>query len=207
MKTSREKVGIRREKGCVGVTFVDYDHDGDLDLYITMRASARLRTAHNTVWRNNGNSTFTDVSAETALGIAATGAGLVTTDFNNDRAIDFVFAGGPTGASIYLNPREGKFTPLPAIDFKKENLPPAVGVIAFDFDKDGWMDLAFTHAGAPGISLWRNVNGKKLERVKLPDFDWQRGWGISSIDYDNDGWLDIIAVGESSNGGEATPAP
>jgi tetratricopeptide (TPR) repeat protein len=195
-----EKVNIRREKGCVGVTFVDYDHDGDLDLYITNAPSAGA--AHNTHWRNNGNSTFTDVSAETALGISATGAGLVTSDFNNDRAIDFIFAGGPEGASIYLNPREGKFTPLAAIDFKKENLPPAVGVIAFDFDKDGWMDLAFTHAGAPGISLWRNVNGKKLERVNLPDFGWKNGWGISSIDYDNDGWLDLIAVGETSSGGE-----
>ena len=64
------------------------------------------------------------------------------------------------------------------------------------------MDLAFTHAGAPGISLWRNVNGKKLERVRLPDLDWQRGWGISSLDYDNDGLLDIIAAGESATGGE-----
>lgn len=199
------KVGIRREPGCVGVTFVDYDHDGDLDLYITMQpgapASAESKV-HNLLWRNNGNSTFTDVSAETALDFDATGAGLVTTDFNNDRAIDFVFAGGSAGASIYLNPREGKFTPSSAIDFKKENLPPAVGVVAFDFDKDGWMDLAFTHAGAPGISLWRNVDGKHLERVPLPDFGWQRGWGISAIDYDNDGWLDLVAAGESSKGGE-----
>ena len=195
-----EKVGIHREKGCVGVTFVDYDHDGDLDLYIT--AAPAAGPAHNTLWRNNGNSTFTDVSADTALGIPGTGAGLVTSDFNNDRAIDFIFAGGSGGASIYLNPREGKFIPMAGIDFQKENLPPAVGVITFDFDKDGWMDLAFTHAGAPGISLWRNVGGKKLERVKLPDFGWQRGWGISSFDYDNDGWLDIIAAGESASGGE-----
>jgi Tfp pilus assembly protein PilF len=199
-----EKVGIRGEKGCVGVTFVDYDHDGDLDLYITMTADSGSpgAAAHNILWRNNGNSTFTDVSAETALGIAATGGGVVTTDFNNDRAIDFVFAGGPAGASIYLNPREGKFTPLPGIDFSKEKLPPAVGVVAFDFDKDGWMDLAFTHAGAPGISLWRNVEGKRLERVALPDFGWQRGWGIAALDYDNDGWLDLVAAGESSGGGE-----
>jgi len=200
-----EKVGIRREPGCVGVTFVDYDHDGDLDLYITMQptaAATRDAAAHNVLWRNNGNSTFTDVSAESGLGFDATGAGVVTTDFNNDRAIDFVFAGGTEGASIYLNPREGKFTPLPVIDFKKQNLPPAVGVVAFDFNKDGWMDLAFTHAGAPGISLWRNVDGKHLERVALPDFGWQRGWGISAIDYDNDGWLDLIAVGETSAGAE-----
>jgi len=195
-----EKVGIRREKGCVGLTFVDYDHDGDLDLYIT--AAPDAGGAHNKLWRNNGNSTFTEVSADTALGIAGTGAGLVTSDFNNDRAIDFVFAGGSSGASIYLNPREGKFAPMAGIDFQKEKLAPAVGVMAFDFDKDGWMDLAFTHAGAPGISLWRNIGGKKLERVKLPEFAWQRGWGISSLDYDNDGWLDIIAAGESASGGE-----
>jgi hypothetical protein len=142
------------------------------------------------------------VSGETALDFAATGAGVVTTDFNNDRAVDFVIAGGVAGASIYLNPREGKFTALGGIDFSKEKLPPAVGVVALDFDKDGWMDLAFTHAGAPGISLWRNVEGKRLERVTLPDFGWQRGWGIAALDYDNDGWLDLVAAGESSNGAE-----
>src|SRR5882757_8293515 len=199
-----EKVGIRREKGCVGVTFVDYDHDGDLDLYITTTpdASAPGAAPHNVLWRNNGNSTFTDVSEETALGFAATGAGVITTDFNNDRAVDFVIAGGHAGASIYLNPREGKFTPLGGIDFNKEKLPPAVGVVAFDFDKDGWMDLAFTHAGAPGISLWRNVEGKRLERLALPDLGWQKGWGIAALDYDNDGWIDLVAAGESSNGAQ-----
>ncbi len=197
-------VGIRREKGCVGLTFVDYDHDGDLDLYITVSPDAASPGARprNVLWRNNGNSTFTDISAETGLGIDATGAGLVTSDFNNDRAIDFVFAGGNQGAAIYLNPREGKFSPLPGIDFTKENLPPAVGVVAFDFDKDGWMDLAFTHAGTPGISLWRNVDGKRLERVPLPDLAWQRGWGLAAFDYDNDGWLDLVAAGESTSGGE-----
>src|SRR6266852_3933010 len=132
-------VGIRREKGCVGLTFVDYDHDGDLDLYITMAPDSAAAGAvpRNVLWRNNGNSTFTDISAETGLGIEATGAGLVTSDFNNDRAIDFVIAGGNQGAAIYLNPREVKFSPLPGIDFIKENLPPAVGVVAFDFNKDG----------------------------------------------------------------------
>ena len=201
-----ETVGIRRQPGCVGVTFVDYDHDGDLDLYITMQPTATGSAdaaTKNILWRNNGNSTFTDVSAETALNFDATGAGLATSDFNNDRAIDFIFAGGQAGASVYINPREGKFTPLAnGVDFKKENLPPAVGVVSFDFDKDGWMDLAFTHAGTPGISLWRNVEGKRLERVKLPDLNWHRGWGIAAFDYDNDGWLDVIAAGESSSGGE-----
>jgi ASPIC and UnbV/FG-GAP-like repeat len=195
-----EKVGIKREKGCVAATFVDYDHDGDLDLYLTMSAESGAKK--NKLWRNNGNSTFTDVSDESGLGVDATGAGVAVTDFNNDRAIDFVLAGGANGAAIYLNPREGKFTLLPAIDFAKENLPPAVGVTVFDFDKDGWMDLAFTHTGPPGISLWRNVQGRKLERVPLPDLAWKQGWGVTWVDLDNDGWLDLAAVGEGANGGE-----
>src|SRR5260370_2342 len=116
--------------------------------------------------------------------------------------MDFVIAGGPAGASVYLNPREGKFTPLGGIDFNKEKLPRAGGGVAFDFDKDGWMDLAFAPAGAPGVSLWRNVEGKRLERVPLPDLGWQRGWGIGDLDYDNDGWLDLVAAGGASNGGE-----
>jgi hypothetical protein len=156
----------------------------------------------NKLWRNNGNSTFTDVSEPSGLGVDATGASIAVTDFNNDRAIDFVIPGGANGAGIYLNPREGKFVPLPGIDFAREKLPPAVGVTVFDFDKDGFMDIAFTHSGAPGISLWRNVQGKKLERVALPDLSWKQGWGLTWIDYDNDGWLDLVAVGESPSGGE-----
>ena len=198
-----EKVGIRREKVCVSATFVDYDHDGDLDLYLTMSAeTAGGEKQKNKLWRNNGNSTFTDVSEESGLGVDASGADVAITDFNNDRAVDFVLAGGADGAAIYLNPREGKFTTLPGIDLAKEKLPPAVGVTVLDFDKDGWMDLVFTHAGAPGLSLWRNVQGKKLERVALPDFGWKQGWGVAWLDYDNDGWLDLAAVGEGANGGE-----
>jgi len=192
-------VGIKPEPGSTGLTFVDYDHDGDLDLYITAKSDG---AAHNVLWRNNGNSTFTDVSKESAIGVAGTNGSVVTSDFNNDRAIDFVLAGGAKGAAILLNPREGEFKPVDGIDFAKQGLPPAVGVVSFDFDKDGWMDLAFTHTGAPGISLWRNKEGKGLERVALPDFGWKSGAGIAAVDYDNDGWIDLVAVGEGANGGE-----
>ena len=70
------KVGIRREAGCVALTFVDYDHDGDLDLYVTSGGhEAGAKPAHNMMWRNNGNSTFTDVSEETGLGVAGNNGG------------------------------------------------------------------------------------------------------------------------------------
>jgi hypothetical protein len=77
---------------------------------------------------------------------------------------------------------------------------PTAGVTALDFDKDGWMDLAFTHWGTPGLSLWRNVQGKSFERVPLPDLGWMRGWGVAALDYDDDGWMDLVAVGENFSG-------
>jgi hypothetical protein len=191
-----ESAGILREKNPVSVTFVDYDHDGDLDLYV-VNASG-----HNTLWRNNGNGSFTDWSEQTGLGVAATGAGALATDFNNDRAVDLILTGTENTAVIYLNPREGRFKSIPAWDPQKEKLPPTVGVVALDFDKDGWMDLAFTHSGSPGLTLWRNIEGKRLERVPLPDLHWERGRGLAAIDYDNDGWIDLVATGETSAGGE-----
>jgi len=194
-------VGIRSPEKCIAANFVDYDHDGDLDLYITRLVVEGDTFVPNQMWRNNGNSTFTDVTIETGLA-GGNAAGVTLTDFNNDRAIDFVLAGGTRSASIWLNPREGEFKPLDGIDLKKEGLPRAIGVVAFDFDKDGWMDLAFTHAGAPGISLWRNKEGRGLERIALPDLGWKSGTGIAAVDFDNDGWIDLVALGEGANGGE-----
>ncbi len=205
--------GIRQEKMPAALTFWDFDHDGDLDLYVLhgprgsghgeqASSSAKDPSPRNVLWRNNGNATFTDWSEPTGLGSSSAGGGAVATDFNNDRAVDLMVSGVDGTGMIYLNPREGRFQVLQAWDSKKENLPAPVGVIAFDFDKDGWMDLAFTHAGPPGLTLWRNVKGKRLEQVTLPKLDWTGGWGLAALDHDNDGWLDLAAVGESGRGGQ-----
>ena len=199
-----------------GLTFIDYDHDGDLDLYVTRlsRVSNQFSTVpiaaayrgHNTMWRNNGNGTFTDVTEATGLGGWGVSTAAIGTDFNNDRAVDVVTAGREiTGGSagsiahspmLFENPREGQFLQHSLIP----SLGSTTGIAALDFDHDGWMDLAFTLDGSPGVSLWRNDHGKNFERVKLPETDWVRGYGVAAIDYDNDGWVDLVAVGETRDG-------
>ncbi|MGH9650462.1 MAG: CRTAC1 family protein, partial [Terriglobales bacterium] len=189
----------------LGLTFVDYDHDGDLDLFVARFAGVPWRepgakeppqpaiaAVGNQVWRNNGNGTFTDATEATGLAGANSSMAVVLTDFNNDRAVDFVVTG--TGApTIFVNPREGRFA---ALRPWSEPMPsPTAGVAVFDFNKDGWMDLALTHWASPGLTLWRNVEGKRLERVELPAVDWTVGWGVAAFDYDNDGWIDLAAVG------------
>jgi Flp pilus assembly protein TadD len=183
--------GIRSQGAPLGLTFVDYDHDGDLDLFVTSAEPGK-----SVVWRNNGNSTFTDVTTDLSLTSDTPLVGITSTDFNNDRAIDLIFAAGkPT---LHLNPREGKWS-AGAI-WESVELPPVRAAITLDFDKDGWMDVALAHDGAPGITLWRNMDGKSVERVQLPITNWRRAWGVTALDYDNDGWIDLVAVGETEDG-------
>ncbi len=198
----------------VGLTFIDYDHDGDLDLFVSRHVDAVPKNGKVNwyfppsddgsfswpqMFRNNGNGTFKEVATSLALAggndpIGTLGA--IGTDYNNDRAIDLIVT--ESKPAIFENPREGEFSkrtpwsgPMPGA---------LLGVAVLDFDHDGWMDLAFTHMGPPGITLWRNNHGKSFDRIALPETNWVRAYGVAAIDYDNDGWVDLVAVGETKEG-------
>ncbi|MGC2473224.1 MAG: FG-GAP-like repeat-containing protein [Candidatus Sulfotelmatobacter sp.] len=220
--------GIKRQGSDVGLAFIDYDHDGDLDLYVTqlngpsnllappttgLTQVAELR-GKNTMWRNNGNGTFTDVTDEVAaFGFGAAGVGALGSDFNNDRAVDIIVAGGAADnlLTIYQNPREGKFVNTRMGWLVGPSFPYAatIAVAPLDFDHDQWMDYAVTLAGPPGIVLGRSTLGHKgvdrdkgnwFERILLPETNWARAFGVAAFDYDNDGWVDLVAVGETKDG-------
>ena len=194
--------GIQPRNRPSGITFVDYDHDGNLDLLLT-GAPLRAGSPANVLWRNNGDGTFTEKTEETGLGGSGKTAAAILTDFNNDRAVDLVVTGDGSSPLIYVNPREGKYPTQPL--YESAELPPTVGIAVLDFNKDGWMDMAVTHAGAPGLTLWRNVEGpdhigRRFERLDLPLEDATRGWGLTAIDIDNDGWIDLAAIVETRAG-------
>jgi len=214
--------------GGVGLTFIDYDHDGDIDLFLLtpsgssnqfMKPTSQpiaiaLLQGRNSVWRNNGDGTFTEVAESLGLSRGATGGfSAVGSDYNNDRAVDVVEGGvgllsvlshysqktPSASATVYQNPREGRFLESGAI-FDGDSAPPSAGMAVLDFDHDGWMDLAFTHEGSPALTLWHNNRGKSFEQVKLLETNWARAYGIAAFDYDNDGWVDLVAVGETKEG-------
>jgi tetratricopeptide (TPR) repeat protein len=209
-KQVNEIAGKKSNLFNLGVTFVDYDHDGDLDLFVAQYSdnaySDPRRVApwpsqeielpdFNQLWRNNGNGTFTDQTNETDISGKAPAVAAIGTDYNNDRAVDLIVTGTYLGGPVvFENPREGPFlvqVPWPSA------LETSAGVTVLDFNHDGWMDLALTHWGAPGITLWRNNQGKRFDPVALPTTNWVRGWGVAAFDYDNDGWVDLVAVGET----------
>ncbi len=182
-----------------GITFVDYDHDGDLDLFVT-GAPLVAGGAPNVLWRNNGNKTFTNWTEQEGLGGAGVTNSALLSDVNNDRAVDLVVTGDGVTPTVYLNPREGKFDAQPLAS--KSELSKSMGVASLDFDKDGWMDLVVTQAGAPGLTLWRNKEGKGFEQTPLPIKDAIGAWGVTPIDVDNDGWIDIAAIVETKRGAQ-----
>jgi tetratricopeptide (TPR) repeat protein len=202
----------------LGVTFIDYDHDGDLDLYVTQPSWIKknpesndgmcppcrslwpnpdLTLSSNVLWRNNSDGTFTNVTDGTGLDGSFRNIAAVGTDFNNDRAVDLLITGGET-PKLFENPREGKFRDRGDLTSSMPSITNGVAVL--DFDHDGWMDYAFTQMGSPGITLWRNNHGKAFDRVELPATNWARAFGIAAIDYDNDGWVDLVVVGETKDG-------
>jgi tetratricopeptide (TPR) repeat protein len=231
------EAGLKPMNRPTGITFIDYDHDGDLDLFLT-GAPLKDGGVPNVLWRNNGNKTFTEWTEPTGLGGGGKTSSAILTDFNNDRAVDLVTTGDGMAPTIYVNPREGKY-PTQALDpatlttediteiaehgthhqaTRKEAreydravknsvapLPPTVGIAVLDYNKEGWMDIAVTHTGAPGLTLWRNVPGpqnvgRRFERVDLPLHDALRGWGLTAVDIDNDGWIDLAAIVETKAG-------
>jgi len=213
-KDVTEASGLKNDGANLGITFVDYDHDGDLDLFITrtlrnapspaagqpIGLPSGLEFPGNVMWRNNGNSTFTDVTMAAGLS-ADPSVSSVGSDYNNDRAIDLVVT-DIKGPSIFANPREGKFS-TPDVGLSLFSRLP-MGIAVLDFNHDSWMDLAFTNGvtpnGVTALALWRNDQGKHFEKVPLPETNWVRAFGVAAIDYDNDGWVDLVAVGETKDG-------
>jgi tetratricopeptide (TPR) repeat protein len=195
----------------MGVTFIDYDQDGDLDLYVTRFTDFPVDSTSqpftfpddapapgNILWRNNGNGTFVDRTKELALSGSAPSVGAIGSDLGNNRNIDLVVTGWQKYPGVFMNTREGPFR---AASPWAISMPgPAAGVVAADFDRDGWIDLAFTHWASPSVTVWRNVQGKSFERLPLVEPGWMRAWGIAALDYDNDGWVDLVAVGETFAG-------
>ena len=194
--------GIGPRNRPTGIMFIDFDHDGDLDLFLT-GGPLKPGDESNVLWRNNGDGTFTEQTAPTGLGGSGKTAAAILTDFNNDRAVDIAVTGDGPSPWLYVNPREGKYPEQPLYEGAK--LPPTVGIAVLDYNKDGWMDIAVTHAGAPGLTLWRNVEmpnhvGRHFERVALPLRGAVRGWSLTPVDIDNDGWIDLAAIVETATG-------
>ncbi len=190
---------------------VDYDHDGDLDLFVSngvvmenksdfSLSPIRLNAGSCHLFRNDGKGSFTDVAEQAGVKIPSEViSSVVFTDFDNRRDVDFwAVAAHPEGNHLYSNQRVGTFQDvlpgLPSIAGLK-----AVGsVAAGDLDKDGWTDFVLTQLQGDPLIVARNLGGGKFEIGKpfapVPPLNRHRAWMAQPFDYDNDGDLDLFVV-------------
>jgi hypothetical protein len=225
-----KEAGVADGRWSTGAAFGDYDGDGYVDLMVANYLDFHLDDlpgfgktstckyrgidvqcgprgmpgAGDSLFHNNGNGTFTDVSKSAAVDDPNGYYGLGTTwsDFGGGRA-DIVIANDATPNFLYRNDGKGKFT-----EFGMESgtaltddgsMQGSMGVAIGDYLHTGRPALFITNFADQYDTLYRNDGDYNFRDVSFPSglavasLPWVK-WGTAFFDIDNDGWLDLIAV-------------
>jgi hypothetical protein len=212
-----------------GSAFADYDNDGDLDLFVAnyvnfdidklpsnerpclyrgieVQCGPRgLPGAGDTLYRNNGDGTFTDVSAKAGVSDpnGYYGMGVIWSDFDEDGFVDLFVANDATPNFLYKNNGDGTFKDIGFVSGAAVNEnggeQACMGMTVGDYDRDGKLDIFATNFSQEYNVLYRGMGknmfadvsyAAKVAEVSLPYV----GWGTKFFDYDNDGWLDLFVA-------------
>ena len=221
-----EKAGVAEPRWSTGCAFADYDNDGHLDLYVVNYIVFNLEenpwcglkekgiraycepdnfpAQSDTLFRNNGDGTFTDVTKSAGIyNTTGKGLGVVWGDYNNDGAPDIYVANDSTENLFYRNNGDGTFEEVGFMvgvalseNGAAEN---GMGTTFGDYDNDGWLDLTVTNYAQQTNTLYHNdsdgfftdaTTTTKTAQVTYPYL----GWATAFIDYDNDGYRDIFVA-------------
>ena len=197
----------------LGVTFGDYDNDGDMDLYVANDQDP------NYLFQNNGKGSFIEIALISGvcyndMGKEEAGMGTDFGDYNNDGQLDLTVSNYQTETNTLYNNLDRDF-------FSDETIPSGIaevthgylgwGIKFFDYDNDGYQDIFVAnghlmdnisllekHVSYPQKNLlFRNLGDSTFEKVESQDDGLtlkkvSRGTAIG--DYDNDGDLDILVT-------------
>ena len=210
-----------------GCAFLDYDKDGHLDLFVANYIDFDPKTAplpeaagcaykgiqvacgppgleggKNILYRNNGDGTFTDISAKAGIldTIGTYALSVTVADLDNDGWPDIYVANDSTAATFYRNQKDGTFRDEAiesGVAYSPDGKPQAgMGVSVGDFNRDGLLDIVKTNFAGDTDSLYQNLgDGMFEDHTYLSGLGVNTrylGWGVGFFDPDNDGWLDIL---------------
>jgi hypothetical protein len=206
--------------------FLDFDRDGDLDLfvtnYVTMGKDANrvcrggtpavrvychplnFQGTQNTLYRNNGKGTFTDVIVQAGIStFRGNGLGVAIADYDDDGSVDIFVANDAVPNFLFHNDGKGRFTETAlgaGVAVATDGQARAgMGTMFGDYDGDGRVDLVVTNHETEMHSLFRNVGGGLFADVTVPSGVGPAtvpyvGFGVVFVDYDNDSDLDLAEV-------------
>ena len=226
-----EAAGLREAlRWSTGCTFLDYDRDGNLDLFIARYldidiakapkpgATANCRWMETPVtcgprgfpfgqqslYRNNGNGTFSDVSSLAGIASTKTSYGLtaMAADLDDDGWPDIYVACDSTPSLLFLNNHDGTFREEAAvrgIAYSEDGQEQAgMGCAVGDYDLDGRLDIFKTNFEGDTPNLYHNLGKATFEeasrRTGLAVDNRYVCWGTGIQDFDNDGNPDIFVV-------------
>jgi enediyne biosynthesis protein E4 len=213
-----------------GCAWIDYDQNGLLDLYLVNGAATRVyapkQSLRSALYRNNGDGTFTDVTAKAGVGGEGLfGMGVAVGDYDNDGYPD-LFVLGYDRCILYHNNGDGTFTDITAHAGVTNSGRWASSAAWFDYDNDGRLDLVIAnyvdwspernfYCGDPGPGMrsychpddyhgqpptlfHNNGNGTFTDVSKSSGLGLKggNGLGVVTFDYDNDGWQDIFIAND-----------
>ena len=193
--------GIADPRGGWGSIFADYDNDGYPDLYITRGGWSGA--AENTLYHNNGDGTFTDVTAAAGVGDPQSSFCAAWADYNNDGYLDLYVADGVIGDGaanvLYHNNGDGTFTNT-AASAGVADTGNSLGTAWGDYDKDGYIDLHVVNFGQSNVLYRNNGDGTFTDvtattGMVLPVTD---AFVTFFLDVDNDADLDIFISNSGS---------
>ena len=192
-------VGVSANSSAYFAEFADYDNDGDLDLLIGSSSTS----AASKLYSNDGDGTFTDVTASTIGTVAMSLGGMAFVDYDNDGDLDIIMASGSASVnSKILQNNNGVYTDVAtAAGITTSSAVKSLSVI--DYDNDGDMDLYFTSQAGENKLYSNDGDGTFTDVTTTAGVggnsttqDQQALWG----DFDKDGDLDLfVAVNNAVN--------
>jgi len=213
-----------------GCGWIDYNQDGLLDLYLVNGAATGayrpVQPLRSALYRNNGDGTFTDVTAGAGIGAEGLfGMGVAVGDYDNDGFPDLLVLGYGR-CILYHNNGNGTFTDVTAHAGVENSGRWASSAAWFDYDNDGCLDLivanyvdwspernfycgdrgpgmrSYCHPddfqGQPPTLYHNNGDGTFTDVSKSSNLGAKggNGLGVVTFDYDNDGWQDIFIAND-----------
>ncbi len=208
----------------VAAAFVDYDRDGWLDLFVSNYCvwdpateppcgdpaapdychPRQYQGLPDSLFHNNGDGTFTDVSA--ASGIRAhvgKGMGVGVADFDGDGWPDLFVSNDTLPSFLFMNNGHGAFTESAfdrAVAFtERAEAVSGMGADAGDVDNDGWPDVFQTALANETFPLFKNLGRAVFEDVTARSgvglvSRARSGWGNGIVDLNDDGWKDLFVA-------------
>jgi hypothetical protein len=222
----------------VGAGWFDYNNDGLLDLFVVNYCAwevdkdpvcllkegvrgfchPRLYGAlHNTLYRNNGDGTFTDVSKETGIAqFSGKGMSVTFADYDGDGYLDAFVTNDTTPNFLFHNLHGKRFEEVAVqagVAYSEDGVAlSSMGADFKDVNNDGLPDLWYTTVEHEEFPLLMNTGkGDFVDTTvsnglaKTTDMS---GWGNGMVDFDNDGWKDLFVARANvmDNINQANPA-